>query len=158
MDAKHPELTVTRSSSRHAAAIMLLGEMEAEMTGRYGDYAISPFRLGDVDKPGNALYLATCDRALAGCGALKPLESDTVEIKRMYVRASFRRMGVARRLLEELEAAARKFGYRRIVLETGNRQPEAVGLYERAGYSRIEPYGEYVDQPRSLCFAKLLVK
>ncbi|WP_018150226.1 GNAT family N-acetyltransferase [Leeia oryzae] len=155
-DAKSLDLIVTRSSSKHAAAIMLLSEMEAELVGRYGDYEISPFRLSDVDKPGNALYLATCDNALVGCGALKPIEADTVEIKRMYVRSSFRRMGVASRLLSELEKAARHFGYHRIVLETGNRQPEAVALYERHGYVRIPAFGEYAKEPRSICFEKVL--
>ncbi|MCB6184786.1 GNAT family N-acetyltransferase [Leeia sp. TBRC 13508] len=155
-EVKNLELVVTRTTSKHAAAIMLIGEMEAELVGRYGDYQISPFRLADVDKPGNALYLATCDGVLAGCGALKPIEADTVEIKRMYVRSAFRRMGVASRLLSELEKAARKFSYHRIVLETANRQPEAVALYERAGYSRIPSFGEYVNEPRSICFEKIL--
>ena len=150
------ELTIARASSREAAAIMLISEFEAELAGRYQDRYLSPFKLSDIDKPGFAFFLARFDGALAGCGALKPVESDTVEVKRMFVRQPFRRMGLARRLLQELETAARNFGYRRIVLETGNRQPESVALYERAGYARIEPFGEYAAYPTSLCFEKHL--
>jgi GNAT superfamily N-acetyltransferase len=72
----------------------------------------------------------------------------------MYVVAPARRRGVARSLLAELERRAAEFGYSLIQLETGNRQPEAIALYESCGYHRIPPYGSHVGDPVSVCFQK----
>ena len=74
----------------------------------------------------------------------------------MYVKPDMRRRGISRVVLEELEAHARAIGYTRLVLETGTRQPEAIALYESAGYESIEPYGFYKTAPMSRCYAKSL--
>jgi GNAT superfamily N-acetyltransferase len=89
---------------------------------------------------------------------VKPLDSDPSvgEIKRMYTRPRARRRGLSRLLLVELEARASALGYRRLQLETGTQQPEAMALYESHGWYRIEPYGHYKDSPQSVCFAKEL--
>ena len=78
------------------------------------------------------------------------------EIKRMYTRPEARRRGIARTLLAALEVRAVGLGYRRLVLETGTKQPEAMTLYEALGYAPIAPYGQYKDFPDSRCFAKAL--
>ena len=75
----------------------------------------------------------------------------------MYVVPSARRQGVGRAILSELERLASEFGYRVVRLETGNRQPEAMALYERHGYCRIALYGEHVGDPVSICFEKGMV-
>jgi GNAT superfamily N-acetyltransferase len=92
------------------------------------------------------------------CGALKPLDDDPTvgEIKRMYTRPAGRRNGLGRRILAQLEATAAELGYRRLQLETGVPQPEALALYERTGWHRIAPYGHYRESPHSVCFAKEL--
>jgi len=109
-----------------------------------------------VRPPHGAFLVAWLDGGPAGCGALKPLDSDPSvgEIKRMYTLPEARRRGVSRILLTHLEAAAVDLGYRRIQLETGTEQPEAIGLYESHGWHRIEPYGRYRDTPSSVCLAK----
>jgi GNAT superfamily N-acetyltransferase len=76
------------------------------------------------------------------------------EIKRMYTAPTARRQGVSRSLLVRLEATAAELGYRRIQLETGLAQPEAMALYESHGWRRITPYGHYQHSPQSVCFAK----
>ncbi|WP_299952979.1 GNAT family N-acetyltransferase [uncultured Modestobacter sp.] len=91
-----------------------------------------------------------------GCGALRPLTADTAELKRMYVVPAARGRGVSRLLLTALEAAAVGRGWRTLLLETGPRQPEAVGLYTSAGYRSVPAFGHYVDDPFSLCFAREL--
>ena len=78
------------------------------------------------------------------------------ELKRMYVVPEARGRGLGRRILVELEAEARRLGYRALVLETGDRQPEAVGLYESSGYERIPCYPPYDSRALSLCFEKRL--
>jgi putative acetyltransferase len=72
----------------------------------------------------------------------------------MYTRPSVRGHGVAGVILLGLEAAAHALGATRMLLETGVRQPEAIALYERAGFARIEPFGEYVGSPLSVCMGK----
>jgi GNAT superfamily N-acetyltransferase len=74
----------------------------------------------------------------------------------MYVVPAFRGQGIARRLLTALEAESTALGISRLVLETGDRQPEALALYERAGFARIPAFGKYVDSPLSVCMAKQL--
>ncbi len=81
----------------------------------------------------------------------------TAEIKRMYVVSHVRRTGLARAMLAHLEATARAAGAEAMVLETGLRQPEAITLYESAGYTPVPGFGFYKDEPLSRCFARSLV-
>ncbi|MFI5834839.1 GNAT family N-acetyltransferase [Micromonospora sp. NPDC051300] len=91
-----------------------------------------------------------------GCGGLQALDTDTGELKRMYVRPAFRGRGIARQLLLALEELAFRQGHRTVCLETGTYLPAAIGLYRSAGYRPVPVYGEYVDNPYSVCFAKRL--
>lgn len=93
-----------------------------------------------------------------GCGALKPFDEENLEVKRMYVIPEFRGKGVAAQILEALENWAAKLNYNRCVLETGEKQPEAIALYKKNGYQRIENYGQYQGVANSLCFAKTVSK
>ncbi|MEO8261061.1 MAG: GNAT family N-acetyltransferase [Pseudolysinimonas sp.] len=84
------------------------------------------------------------------------LNVPTAEIKRMFVAPEARGTGLGRRLLEAVEAAARDRGIPILRLETGEPQTAAVALYEAAGYRRIPAFGEYVDDPTSVCMQKPL--
>ena len=92
-----------------------------------------------------------------GCGALRALEPGTAEVKRMYVVPAARGRGVSRLLLAGLEVEALARGWTTLRLETGPRQPEAVGLYTAAGYHPVSAFGHYVGDPaavHSLFFAR----
>jgi putative acetyltransferase len=90
-----------------------------------------------------------------GCGALRLLDADTAELKRMYVCPEARGQGIGRRLLGALEAEARAFGVRRLVLETGVRQAAAMALYQATGFRPIPLFGEYRLSPdTSVCLGK----
>jgi GNAT superfamily N-acetyltransferase len=91
-----------------------------------------------------------------GCGALRVLDENTGELKRMYVREAYRRRGISRKLIHHLENTARELGISCMRLETGPEQVEALALYESCGYSYIPPYGEYVGSPVSICMEKAL--
>jgi GNAT superfamily N-acetyltransferase len=112
-----------------------------------------------VARPQGVFLVGWIDEEPVSCGALKPLDTDPAvgEVKRMYTRPAGRRRGFGRRILERLEEVARDLGYRRLQLETGSPQPEAVALYESHGWHGITPYGHYKDSPESVCFAKDLV-
>jgi len=92
-----------------------------------------------------------------GCGAIKKYSDDAMEVKRMYTKPEYRGRGIAARILLELEKWAVEMGCKKCVLETGQRQPEAIALYEHNGYRRIDNYGQYVGVENSVCFQKLLV-
>ena len=89
-----------------------------------------------------------------GCAGLRRHGDGAVEVKRMFVRVEHRRRGHARRMLAALEDWARDRGSNRVVLETGTAQPEAIALYESAGYLPIDGFGHYQDSPLSRSFAK----
>lgn len=122
--------------------------------GRGGSGA--PPRPEEFEPPEGAFVVAFEADAAVGCGGLCRYDDETGEIRRMYVAPERRGRGLSREILEALEEEARSLGYSAIRLETGNRQPEAVGLYRSAGYEPIPKYGSYVDDERSLCFEKAL--
>lgn len=132
---------------------------QAEMRGRYGGEAdIGPTREASmfVAPDGAFVVLRDDGGAAVGCGGVCRFDDERAELKRMYVVPDVRGLGLGRRLLAELESEARALGYRAVVLETGDRQPEAVGLYRSAGYEPIPCYPPYSERSLSLCFEKTL--
>ncbi|MBK7427146.1 MAG: GNAT family N-acetyltransferase [Saprospiraceae bacterium] len=91
-----------------------------------------------------------------GCGAIKAYDSQTMEVKRMYVDDSQRGKGIATLILSALEKWAESLGYNKCILETGIKQPEAIALYKKNGYSIIPNYGQYENVETSVCFEKEL--
>lgn len=91
-----------------------------------------------------------------GCGAFREFDSTAVEIKRMYLNPKERGTGIASKILQSLEVWASNLGYKRTILETGDRQVEAVKFYEKSGYNRISNYGQYAAMENSNCFEKIL--
>ena len=92
-----------------------------------------------------------------GCGAIKPLEDQVMEVKRMFVFSEFRGTGIASYCLLELEHWAAELNARFCCLETGLKQPEAIALYRKNGYERIPNYGQYAGVENSVCFRKRLI-
>ena len=91
-----------------------------------------------------------------GCGAMKRYDEATMEIKRMFVPIENRGKGIAGSILVELENWARELGYKKFVLETGDKMQEAIGLYKKSGYEIIANYGQYLGVETSICFEKKL--
>jgi GNAT superfamily N-acetyltransferase len=136
----------------------LIAELNTELSARYPEEGATHFRLDaeEVASGHGAFLVAYLDGEPVACGAVRRNEDGAAEIKRMYTRPAARGRGVARALLDALEAEARTLGADRLVLETGERQLEAVALYHRAGFVEIPCFGEYVDSPLSLCMGKEL--
>jgi putative acetyltransferase len=91
-----------------------------------------------------------------GCGAFRKIDSQTVEIKRMFVNPDFRGKGIASKILRELELWALELNFAQTILETGINQPEAIALYKKSGYSITKNYGQYVGMQNSVCMQKIL--
>jgi putative acetyltransferase len=153
-----PTIDLLRHDIESETALALILALNAELEARYPEPGANFFRLDpDEVAPGvGAFLIAFVDGIATGCGAVRRLSADEAEIKRMYVLPEARRLGLGWRLLEALEAEARSLGCKRLLLETGERQPEAIGLYTRSGFVAIPAYGEYVDSPLSYCMAKEL--
>lgn len=132
----------------------LIAELQGEMTVRYGTPDSTPVDPAQFDPPDGAFVVARLGRHPVGCGGLRRHDERSAELKRIYVRPTHRRRGLASALLAELEARAHSAGYRRLVLETGAVQPEAIALYERHGYTPVAGFGHYADAELSLSFAR----
>jgi putative acetyltransferase len=136
----------------------LCAAQQSEMHGIYGEADIGPTREAPMFVPPDGAFLVVRDddgRAI-GCGGIARYDAVRGEVKRMYVVPEARGRGLGRRLLDDLEAQARALGYTSVVLETGDRQPEALGLYRSSGYERIPCYPPYDTRALSLCFEKRL--
>lgn len=138
----------------------LLKQAQVELIERYPEDDPHPRPLeGDKFRRPNGCFLALClGNRFVACGGIRRFDAQTAEVKRMFVEPQARRSGLGRTILGHLETKARELGYRLIRLETGLRQPEAIGLYEQAGYQRIATYGEFKDSPLSVCFEKELFR
>ena len=104
----------------------------------------------------NEVLIAFENNAPVGCGAFRTYSENTVEIKRMYVPELCRNKGIASKILAELEAWAKELGNTKCILETGIMQVEAIRLYPKNGYEKIENYGDYKGVANSICFGKTI--
>jgi len=152
------DIVVRRASLLEPAAVSLVRELDAELLALYPDEGEGFFDLRgeEVEAPRGAFFLAYRGDVAVACGAVRSIDARTAEVKRMYVSREARGLGLGRRLLRTLEAAARELGKTRIVLETGTRQPEAVALYRGEGYVDVPRFGSYPDSPLSLWLGKPL--
>jgi GNAT superfamily N-acetyltransferase len=127
-------------------ALRIVEEALADLSARYGGSGDStPVDPAEFDPPDGAFLVAMAADAPVGCVGWRSHGGDgsTAELKRLYTSPVVRGTGVARRLLAAVEESARAAGRKRIILECGSRQPEALGLYESSGYQRIEDFGFY---------------
>jgi putative acetyltransferase len=140
--------------------IALIAELDAYQLALYPPESVYALDLATLCQPHVRFAVARGPEGRAvGCAAVVLLEQDGVrygELKRMYVQPASRGAGLAARLLAALEREAAGAGCTRMALETGPSQPEALRLYERHGYRRCGPYGDYPDDPWSVFMAREL--
>lgn len=137
----------------------LIQALNAELNGAYPEPGANHFSLDptEVAEGRGAFLVVYHEGTPVGCGAVRALDTETGELKRMYVSPAVRGLGLGRRLVEALEAEARELGLRRLVLETGTRQEAALALYRAAGFHPIPLFGEYLLSPEtSVCLGKEL--
>ena len=140
-------------------ACNLIDNLTAEIAARYdhqGDGGASDFVPENFDQERGAFVIGWSEDLPVACGAVRPIEDGVAEIKRMYVLPEQRGKKYSLQVLSRLEVEAVRLGYHTLRLETGNRQPEAIGLYTKSGFQEIECYGSYANNPNSICFEKRL--
>jgi len=149
--------TIEIRSESIAAARNLIAALDAELLALYPeDGTDQHFRLDadEVSDGQGAFLVAYVGGEAVACGAFRMLDATTAEIKRMYVRPAMRGVGLGRTLLESLEKRARTLGARKLVLETGPRQPAAIRLYSASGFVSIDAFGDYEASPLSTFMGK----
>jgi GNAT superfamily N-acetyltransferase len=132
----------------------LLAALLAELADMYGPGVTVPYAMSVFLPPEGHFALATDDGTAVGCGGFIRFDAATAELKRMYVLPALRGRGLGRLLLSHLESSASAAGYARMVLETGDKQLEALELYRRCGYGVIPCYPPYNDRGLSICMAR----
>lgn len=144
-----------RTDSRNQHFIALVAELDKDLAIRDGDEHAFFAQFNKIDQLRYVVVVYDGEMPMA-CGAIKPYDENTMEIKRMFTAPVFRGRGIASSLLTELENWAKMLGYARCILETGIKQHEAIGLYHRNNYTLIPNYGQYTGVTSSVCFEKLL--
>lgn len=144
-----------RTNSEHSDFISLVHLLDADLAKRDSEEHCFYAQFNTMAKLEHVVIIYENINAV-GCGALKALAPDTMEIKRMYVLPERRKGGIATQILTGLEQWAHELGCLKCVLETGKRQPEAIELYKKNDYKIIPNYGQYVGIDNSVCFEKAL--
>jgi GNAT superfamily N-acetyltransferase len=154
---------IERLPITHPDAALLVEEVQEEYVLRYGGRDETPIDATYFEEPKGAFFVGYLDRRPVATGAGRRRNDVQVdgagvvaEVKRMYVVPCARGLGLARAMLAHLEDTARHSGAEVMVLETGERQPEAIALYESSGYTPIAGFGFYKDAPLSRCMARHL--
>jgi putative acetyltransferase len=156
MPAQADSITLLPVSPDAPEASALIAELDAYLGPLYpaeSQHGLSVRRLIDEKV---AFFILRVDGKPAGCGGIKFYGEEYAEVKRVYVRPKFRGRGLSRRIMDHLEQIVKARGLRILRLETGVHQPEAIGLYEKLGFRRIGPFGEYQAHPLNLFFEKEL--
>jgi GNAT superfamily N-acetyltransferase len=134
----------------------LVERVQQEYVVRYGGRDEAVVDPADFSLPSGLFLVAEVDGEAAGCGAWRDVGEGRAEIKRMYVEPGFRRRGLAALVLDVLERSAAAHGRRSVVLNSGDKQPEALALYDRAGYGAVPGYGVYACAPGAVFLGKEL--
>ncbi len=150
-------MTITEARPDLPPALQLLAELDADLfRHQYPPESRHAFSVDQLLREGVAFFVTRYKNELAGCGGLRIYPGEYGEVKRMYVRPAYRGLGLGKAMLDHLGRYAQQHGLDRLRLETGIYQVEAIGLYERYGFQRRPPFGEYELDPLSVYFEKTL--
>ncbi len=150
-------LKLIRTNSENKDFQFLVSLLDAELSIRDGDEHAFFAQFNKLDSI-REVVVAFQNEVAIGCGAFKKFDSQTAEIKRMFVRTEHRGKGIAVEILRELENWASELNFSFAILETGYKQPEAIRLYEKTGFALIPNYGQYEGIENSVCMKKKLTK
>ena len=148
-------MKIIRTDAKNPDFIRLIYELDAYLKVTDGEDHEFYNQFNGLDNIKNVV-IAYKDKQAIGCGAFKKFDNETIEIKRMYVKFAHRGSGTAQAILNSLELWASEKDFKKCILETGDRQIEAIKFYKKAGYIRIPNYGQYAQMDNSNCFEKLV--
>ncbi|WP_042162445.1 GNAT family N-acetyltransferase [Paenibacillus gorillae] len=132
----------------------LIAKLDNYLYALYPSDEVHGLELEQAEEDGVVFVVAYSGHIAVGCGAFRPLDERSCELKRIFVDPSYRNKGIASRILTLLEQKILQAGYHSILLETGLMQPESIALYKRFGFVEIERFGPYIDCESSYCMGK----
>lgn len=142
-----------RTDSDNTDFISLVALLDADLRIRDGEEHAFYAQFNKTDAIRHVIVCYVDDQPI-GCGAFRPYDETTTELKRMFVQPAYRGKGIGFKIVRELELWAAECNYSACILETGKNQPEAIGLYQKAGYAVIPSYGQYLHIENSVCMKK----
>jgi len=148
-------IRLVRTDASDKDFAILVDQLDVDLASRDGEDHDFYHQFNAITDIKHAIVAYSKEEPIA-CGAIKQFDDSTMEVKRIYVPVLHRSKGLASQVLRELESWAVDLGMERCVLETGKKQPEAIGLYKKAGYQVISNYGQYIGIENSVCFEKWL--
>lgn len=146
-------ITIVRTDSTNEDFRKLVTELDKDLAIRDGDEHAFFAQYNKIANIAHVVVAYEGDEPV-GCGAIKHYAPGTMEVKRMYVPPAMRGRGIAGQVLAELERWTVELGYTTCILETGEKQPEAIRLYTKSDYNLIPNYGQYAEVESSVCFEK----
>jgi putative acetyltransferase len=149
--------TITQERPDTPDAHALIAELEAHLEPLYPRTSRHGYSVDKLIREGVAFFVIRQDGTPAGCGGIQLVGTDYGELKRMYVRPQFRRLGLAKQMLAHLANYAQEQNVHLLRLETGIHQTDAIALYEAAGFRSIPPFGHYQADPLSKFYEKRIL-
>ena len=149
-------MTFNRTDSTNEDFIALVTLLDQDLKHRDGDEHSFYAQYNKIETIRNVIICYVEEKPI-GCGAFKVYSPGKAEIKRMFVLPAYRGQGVGLNILQQLELWASELKYSECVLETGIKQPEAITLYKKAGYSIIKNYGQYKNIENSVCMQRSIL-
>jgi GNAT superfamily N-acetyltransferase len=137
--------------------IGLVKRLDADLAERDGEEHAFYSQYNKIDLLQHVIVAYHAD-VPSGCGAIKKLGPEVMEVKRMYTLPEKRGLGIASGILKRLENWSIELNCFQCRLETGKKQPEAISLYTKSGYIFIPNYGQYAGISNSICFEKTLTR
>ncbi len=148
-------IKLIRTDSTNADFIALVQKLDADLKEKDGNEHTFYAQYNKIDNIKNVV-IAYSNSTPVGCGAVKHFNDQIMEVKRMFVEIPHRGNGIAGIILDELEKWTVELFYLKCILETGQKQVEAIRLYQKKGYSITPNYGQYIGIENSICFEKHL--
>jgi GNAT superfamily N-acetyltransferase len=146
-------IILKRCNSNNQDFKILITKLDSDLNGRYGKLQSQYNEFNQIENI-ETVVIAYFNNFAVGCGCFKQYNDKCVEIKRMYVKPEYRGKGIAIKILSELENWAKEKGNKSSILETGLKQNEAINLYTKLGYYRIDNFGQYKGNENSICMEK----
>ena len=152
-------ITIVETNPDSPEAVALINELDEYLNQLpYPDHSRHAYSIDKLLREGVAFFVAQYEGKSAACGGIKLFDAEYGEVKRMYVRPVYRGLGLGKAMLNHLAQYARERQVDLLRLETGIFQTEAIGLYDRYGFQRRPPFGEYVEDPISVYFEKSIAE
>jgi GNAT superfamily N-acetyltransferase len=147
------KIEITKTTSENPDFIKLIAALDKSLWERYPELKTNYWGNNVIELNPNVVIMYRDNQPVA-CGCFKKYDKNTIELKRMFVSPEARGMGLAKKIIQELELWAHDLGFSFSVLETLYKQDVAIGLYQKVGYAIVDNYEPYVGLENSICMKK----